>query len=84
MRLTIVLLVALSAATALGQETPSVKEDFENAGRSVESGVKGGYEKAKDAAVKGVGTALEKTGQGIGKAGEKIEGAGEETEKKAE
>jgi hypothetical protein len=84
MRLTIVLLVALTAATALAEPTPSIKEDFKDAGRSVESGVKGSYEKAKDATVKGVGTALEKTGEGIGKAGEKIEGAGEATKEKVE
>lgn len=84
MRLIVILFSLLAAATALAQTTPSIKEDFEQAGRAAESGVKKTYEKAKDATVDGVGTAMEKTGEGIGKAGDKIEGAGEKTKEKAE
>jgi hypothetical protein len=76
--------LVLLATVALGEDTPSIKQDFENAGHSVESGVKHTYEKAKNATVNGVGTALEKTGEGLGKAGDKLEGAGEKTKDEAE
>jgi len=84
MRIIVILVALLVAATALAQATPSIKEDFEQAGRAAEAGVEHTYDKAKDATVDGVGTAMEKTGEGIGKAGDKIEDAGEKTKEKAE
>lgn len=81
----IVLVVTTCAATiALAQETPSVKEDFKDAGRSAERGVEGTYDKAKDATVNGVGKAMEETGEGLDKAGKKMEGAAEKVKEKAE
>jgi hypothetical protein len=80
----LVVALTLAAPAAFGQHTPSVKEDFKDAGRSVEHGVEGTYDKAKDATVDGVGTAIEKTGEGLDKAGRKIEGAGTTVKDKAE
>jgi hypothetical protein len=84
MRFMVLVVTTCAATIALAQETPSVKEDFKDAGRSVERGVEGTYDNAKDATVNGVGKAMEKTGEGLDKAGEKIEGAGEKVKEKAE
>lgn len=63
-----------------GDYTPSVKEDFKDAGRAIGDGFKEGYDKTKDATVHGVGKALDKTGEGLNKAGEAVEGAGEKVD----
>ena len=63
---------------------PSVKEGFKEVGRAVEDDTVKGYDKAKDATLHGVGTAVDKTGEGLDKAGKAVEGAGEKVEKKAE
>jgi hypothetical protein len=80
----IALVTTLAAPAAFAQETPSVKEDFKDAGRAVEHGVKHGYDKTKDATVHGVGKALDKTGEGLNKAGDAVERAGEKVEEKVE
>jgi len=84
MRFLVFVLVTCAATAALAQETPSVKEDFKDAGRSAERGVEGTYDKAKDATVNGVGKAMDETGKGLDKAGKKMEGAAEKVKKEAE
>jgi hypothetical protein len=84
MRLSVmVTLAALIAAPALSQETPSVGEDFKEAGRAIGDGFKEGYDKTKDATLHGVGKALDKTGEGLNKAGSAVEGAGGRVDDKA-
>jgi len=80
----IALLTALVAPAAFAEETPSVKQDFKDAGRAVKDGVEEGYDKTKDATLHGVGKALDETGDGLNKAGRAVDGAGKKVEDKVE
>src|SRR5262245_6825956 len=80
----IALFAALIAPASFAQGTPSVGEDFKEAGRAVGNGVKEGYDKTKDATLRGVGKALDETGKGLDKAGRAVDGAGKKVEDKAE
>ena len=77
------LLLALVAAPAWSQ-TPSIKEDFKDAGRSIGDASKHTYEKAKEGTMKGVGKVLEKTGEGFDKAAQGLDHAGEKVKDEAE
>lgn len=90
MRIALALICLLAAAPAFGQ-TPSIKKDFEDAGHDVKEGVKGGYEKTKDATVhtydkakEGVGKGYDKAKEGVGtgmeKTGEGFDKAGKKIE----
>lgn len=79
------LVACVLAAPALGADNePSVSGGFKEVGKAIEDGAVKGYDKAKDATLHGVGTAIDKTGEGLNKAGEKMQGAGDTVKDKAE
>jgi hypothetical protein len=75
-------LIAVLAAPALADATPSIKNGVDEIGRAVKDGVKNGYDKTKDATLNGVGKALDATGKGIDHAGQAVEGAGQKVDEK--
>jgi hypothetical protein len=80
------LLVAIASPAVLhaAEDSPSIKDGFDEVGRAIKNDTKAGWEATKDVSKKGwdktkqgVGTGLEKTGEGVDKAATGMKDAGD-------